>query len=84
MSDTRHASLERIRTQEPHLLHVEASLHPAQHDVVDPLLVAQLEKRLAPPADESDGEARVLVVVLDDGIAFCTAAASSLRCLSSS
>ena len=33
-------SLEGVRTQEPHLLLVEACLHPAQHDVVDALLVA--------------------------------------------
>ena len=51
---TLRASLERVRTQEPHLLLVETCLHPAQHDVVDALLVAQFEERLAPPADESE------------------------------
>jgi hypothetical protein len=46
--------LERVRPQEPHLFLVETSLHPAQHDVVDALLVPQFEKRLAPSADEGE------------------------------
>ena len=37
-----------------HLLDVEPGLDPAQHDVVDPLLVAQLEQGLAPAADEGE------------------------------
>ena len=48
------ASLERVRTQEPHLLLVETCLHLTHHDVVDALLVAQFEERLAPPTDEGE------------------------------
>src|SRR3954452_2746471 len=63
--------LERVRPQEPQLFLVETGLHPAQHDVVDALLVAQLEERLAPPADECQREASVLRVALDDGVSLC-------------
>ena len=48
------ASLEEVRTQEPHFLLVESSLHPAQHDVVDALLVPQFEQRLTPPAEKGE------------------------------
>jgi hypothetical protein len=51
---SRGVSLEGVRPQEPHLFLVETGLHPAQHDVVDALLVAQLEERLAPTADECE------------------------------
>jgi hypothetical protein len=47
-------SLERVRTQEPHLLLVETCLDPAEHDVVDALLVAQFKEGLAPPTDQSE------------------------------
>ena len=51
-----------------HLVDVEPGLDLAQHDVVDPLLVAQLEERRATSGDEGEQEARVLVVVLDDRV----------------
>jgi hypothetical protein len=43
-----------VRSQQPHLVGVEASLHPTQRDVVDALRVAQLEECLTSPADESE------------------------------
>jgi hypothetical protein len=41
-------------SQQPHLIDVEASLDPAQHDVVDALGVAQLQECLTPPGDERE------------------------------
>ena len=43
--------------------------------------VAQREERLAPPADEGEGEAGVLVVVLDDGVALRAAGRHQLALL---
>jgi len=54
-----------VGSEQSHFIDVQSSLHPTQHDVVDALLVAQFQERLAPPGDESEEEAGVLVVVLD-------------------